>query len=455
MQRIKKAIFLLTCVLWSTNLFSQDITGTWYGELEVRGTRVPLVIKIYKTGNGFHAYMDSPKQNAYDIPMARTSYADGNLLLIANEGFSYRGLLSNGEINGKFKQNGLEFPLLFTREKFAEEKPLEPEQKPEDPRIFASEDIFFENHEAGITLAGTLTLPLQGDHFPAVVLISGSGPQNRDEEIYGKKPFLTLSDYLTRNGIAVLRFDDRGVGKSEGNFSTATSSDFATDVNAAIDYLLTRERIDKNNIGLIGHSEGGIVASMIAASSDKVGFLVLLASPGLPGNELLLLQSEALGRASGMSQEQLEVAKKINKKAYDIIRNSPQSTLKSDLTAHLKENTPWTDEKIEANIKSLTTPWYIAFMKHDPRPDLEKTKIPVLALNGGNDLQVPAEANLEAIETALIKGGNSRVTTKIFPALNHLFQRSQTGLPSEYGQLGVPFSDGVKELIAEWILNQT
>lgn len=455
MRKIKKSIFLLLFMLLSSTLFSQDITGTWYGELEVREVRVPLVIKIYKTGNGYHAYMDSPKQNAYDIPMARTSYADGNLLLIANEGFSYRGFLSQGEINGKFKQNGLEFPLTFTREKFAEETPAEPEPEPEDTRVFASEDILFENHEAGITLAGTLTLPLQGNNFPAVVLISGSGPQNRDEEIFGKKPFLNLSDFLTRNGIAVLRFDDRGVGKSEGDFSTATSADFATDVNAAIDYLLTRERIDKNNIGLIGHSEGGIIASMITASSNKVDFLVLLASPGLPGNELLLMQSEALGRASGMSEEQLEAAKKINQKTYDIIRNSPQNSLKSDLTAHLKENTPWTDEQIHANIESLASPWYVAFVKHDPRINLEKTKVPVLAINGSKDLQVPAEANLKAIETALKKGGNLKVTTKIFPDLNHLFQKSKTGLPSEYGQLGVPFSDGVKEFISDWILKQT
>lgn len=451
---MRKSIFLLICVLLTTNLLSQNITGKWYGELEVRGQKVPLVIDIQKTANGYSSTMDSPKQNAYGIPMYKTSFASGNLFIMSNQGFSYRGLLHDGEITGKFKQNGLEFPLIFTRDAPIAEVPEKP-KKPEETRDFISEDVSFENQEAGITLAGTLTMPLKGGNFPAVVLISGSGPQNRNEEIFGKKPFLVLSDFLTRNGIAVLRFDDRGVAESEGDFSTATTTDFATDVRAAIDYLLTRERIDKNNIGLIGHSEGGIIAPMVASTSDKVDFLVLLAAPGVPGDELLLMQNEALGKASGMNEKQLQAAKKTNRAIYDIVMNSPKGTFKTELTEYLKSNYPDLSEaEINAELAKIT-PWIQFFLKHDPRPDLEKTTAPVLALTGGKDLQVPAEANLNAIESALKKGGNSKVTTKMLPGLNHLFQESETGLPSEYGQLGQPFSGGIKEIIVEWIEKQT
>jgi pimeloyl-ACP methyl ester carboxylesterase len=438
----------------TTNLLSQNITGKWYGELEVRGQKVPLVIDIQKTANGYSSTMDSPKQNAYGIPMYKTSFASGNLFIMSNQGFSYRGLLYDGEITGKFKQNGLEFPLIFTRDAPIAEVPEKP-KKPEETRDFISEDVSFENQEAGITLAGTLTMPLKGGNFPAVVLISGSGPQNRNEEIFGKKPFLVLSDFLTRNGIAVLRFDDRGVAESEGDFSTATTTDFATDVRAAIDYLLTRERIDKNNIGLIGHSEGGIIAPMVTSTSDKVDFLVLLAAPGVPGDELLLMQNEALGKASGMDETQLQAAEKINRGAYDIVMNSPKGSLETDLTEYLKSNTPLKGDRLKKQVNALSRPWYVSLLKHDPRPVLEKTNTPVLALTGGKDLQVPAEANLNAIESALKKGGNSKVTTKMLPGLNHLFQESETGLPSEYGQLGQPFSGGIKEIIVEWIEKQT
>ena len=310
-------------------------------------------------------------------------------------------------------------------------------------------------------------MPKENGLFPVVILISGSGPQNRDEELLGHKPFLVLSDFLTRNGIAVLRYDDRGTAQSEGDFKAATSADFATDVESAIEYLKTRKEIDKKQIGLIGHSEGGIIAPMVANKSKDVAFIVLLAGTGLPGDQILLSQQRLIGKASGVRDELLQENELINKKAFDVVKKSNSlEQLEDDLTNLLNKflvDNPITDipqgmssdDFVKLQITQVVNPWMQYFIKYDPSLALEKVKCPVLALGGEKDLQVPSKENLEAIKIALAKGGNKKVTIKELPNLNHLFQESITGTPNEYATIEQTFSPIALNEILKWIKAQT
>jgi fermentation-respiration switch protein FrsA (DUF1100 family) len=411
--------------------------------------------------------MDSPDQGAKGIPVTSTSYEGSILKLeISTLGIHYEGNLDDKNVFiGIFKQAGQSFPLNLTKEKVEKEKLIRP-QEPTKPYSYYSENIKFGNTQDKIVLAGTLTLPEKYGNFPVVILISGSGPQNRDEELLGHKPFLVLADHLTKNGIAVLRFDDRGTAESTGDFKTATSLDFATDVEFAIKYLQARKEINKNQIGLIGHSEGGIIAPIVAAGSKDINFIVLLAGMGIRGDQLLLLQQELIGKASGISDTDLQKAKIINEGAFDILLKSNNSeSLETELTNYIKQilkDNPESekpagmseDDYVKLQVNQLLSPWMIYFIKYNPAPILEKVKCPVLAINGENDLQVPAKVNLEAIEEALVKGGNKKVTTKELPNLNHLFQECETGLPGEYATIEQTFSPIALAEITNWILKQ-
>lgn len=347
-----------------------------------------------------------------------------------------------------FKQGGVAVPLNLKRGEIA--APLRP-QEPKPPFSYYSEDLKFFNPKAKINLAGTLTLPKKDGKFPVVVMITGSGPQNRNSEMLGHKSFLVIADYLAKNGIGVLRFDDRGVGASEGNFATATSADFATDVEAAVGFLKTRKEINAKKIGLVGHSEGGMIAPMVAAKSKDIAFIVLLAGPGIGGSEILLSQLETLNRAAGLSEADVQLGNKFNKGAFDIVKNETiASEFEKKLTSYYQEF------KISKNIltsplSQLSSPWFQFFMRHDPKPVLMAVKCPVLALNGGKDYQVPPKENLQAISQSLKIGGNNKVTTKEFPTLNHLFQESETGLPTEYGKIEQTFSPIALKEISDWI----
>jgi fermentation-respiration switch protein FrsA (DUF1100 family) len=339
-------------------------------------------------------------------------------------------------------------------------------QEPKKPYPYYSEDITFENKKDNITLAGTLSLPKKEGTFPVVLLISGSGPQNRDEELLGHKPFLVLSDYLTRNGIAVLRFDDRGTALSEGNFKSATSLDFASDVEAGIQYLKTRKEIKNNKIGLIGHSEGGMIAPIIASKSKDVDFIVLLAGTGVTGEEILLLQQELIGRVSGISEKDLLRSKNTNKGAFEIVKKATsQEEMIKELTFYFEKiikETPETEkpkevkeeEYVKMMVDELSNPWMQFFIKYNPAVSLDKVKCPVLAINGEKDLQVPAKINLEAIKKALDKGKNKKSTVMELPNLNHLFQECKSGSPEEYATIEETFSPKALEVVKNWIQNQ-
>lgn len=461
---MKKLAFTILASLISLTFFGQEITGQWNGVLKVPGAQLRLVFNIEKTANGISATMDSPDQGAKGIPVSSSSFENSVLKIgVSQAQIEYEGTLGKDNIVvGNFKQGGQSFPLNLSKEKAEKEIPNRP-QEPKKPYSYYSEDIIFENKKAGITLAGTLTLPKQDGVFPAVILISGSGPQNRDEELMGHKPFLVLSDYLTKNGIAVLRYDDRGVAASKGNFKTATTADFATDVEAGIAFLKSRKEINKSKIGLIGHSEGGIIAPMVANQSKDVAFIVLLAGTGIQGDQLLLLQQQLTGKASGASDKALEKIKSSNIKIFDIVNKSASTEqLQTDLTNYLKQN-PDTEkpagmteeEFVKLQMQQIATPWMRYFIKYNPAPALEKVKCPVLALNGEKDLQVPPKENLAAIKAALSKGGNKKVTAIELPNLNHLFQECKTGSPQEYATIEQTFAPVALTEITKWIKTQT
>lgn len=461
---MKSITVIIISFFASCTMLAQNITGKWNGILKVQGMQIPIVFNITKTDSGYKSTMDSPDQKAFGIPVESTTFINEVVKLsIPKALIEYLGAVKNDStIIGHLKQAGQSMPLNLSRNELQKEKVLRP-QEPVKPYPYYTEDVTFQNKKANITLTGTLTLPKQEGNFPVVVLISGSGPQNRDEELLGHKPFLVLSDFLTKNGFAVLRYDDRGTAQSKGNFNTATTVDFASDVEAAVNYLLTRKEINKTKIGLMGHSEGGIIAPMVAAQNKNVKFIVLLAGTGIPGGQLLLLQQELIGRAMGVSETDLQKEKTINTAAYNIITKSIDSQkLKTDLSTYYTQaykDNPITDstksmsipDMVKFEVTSLTTPWMEYFIKYNPAPTLQKVKCPVLAIGGDKDLQVPAAINLDAINTALTKGGNKNVTIKQLPKLNHLFQECTTGSTAEYAQIEQTFSPTALVVILNWL----
>lgn len=461
---MKKLLLISFFAIISAFINAQDISGAWNGVLKVRGTELRIVFNLTKVADGFTATMDSPDQGAYGIPMTTAEFENNQVKLTHSAAtIIYTGSLSGEEkITGTFTQGGQSFPMDLTRS-VPEKKVIVRPQEPIKPYPYYSEDVEIPNYADSLTLAGTLTLPAKEGKYPAVILITGSGPQNRDEELLGHKPFLIVSDYLTRNGIAVLRYDDRGTAKSTGNFSSATSADMANDVEAAIRYLKTRKEINQSQIGLVGHSEGGIIAPMVAARSKDVGFIVLMAGTGVRGDELLLMQQEAIGRVSGTSEEDLKKMNSINRNLFDIVleSNNPDS-MKAKLSQYmhlvikeipdsLRPQGMSEVDFIDMTIKQVDNPWMQYFIRHDPVKDLQKVKCPVLAINGSNDLQVPAKVNLDNIQKALQEGGNSNITIKEIPGLNHLFQESATGNPDEYAEIEQTFSSLALNEIGNWI----
>jgi len=457
-------VFIL--VVMGCSAYSQEITGQWNGALKVQAMQLRIVFNVSKNGNGYSSTMDSPDQGAKGIPVTVTTFENSRLKLeIPAARIEYTGEWKGGEIIGTFKQSGMEFPLTLTRNQVEKKETSRP-QNPTKPYPYISEEITFQNGKANFELAGTLTLPNKEGKFPAVVLITGSGPQNRDEELMGHKPFLVLSDYLTRQGIAVLRFDDRGVGQSKGEFKNATTVDFAADVESALAYLKSRKEILSGKIGLIGHSEGGIIAPMVASQPGRTDFIVLLAGTGIRGDQLLLLQQELVAKAAGTADAEIQKTKEISLGAFDIVVKSAsaeaaKTDLRNYLTTEIKkmpaEGKPKgisDEEFIAMQLNQVTAPWMYYFIRYDPAKALEKVKCPVLALNGEKDLQVPAKVNLPAIEKALKKGGNKQVTTKELPGLNHLFQECKTGAPTEYAGIDQTFSPVAMAEVAKWILQQ-
>ena len=344
-------------------------------------------------------------------------------------------------------------------------------QRPQEPRApypYCEEEVFFLNERDHIRLAGTLTLPLSEGPFPAVVLISGSGPQDRDEAMFGHKAFLVLADHLTRLGIAILRVDDRGVGKSMGNFSDATSEDFAADALAGIHYLNTRKEIAHGKIGLLGHCEGGLIASMVAAQSRDVAFLVMMAGPALKGDQIVVGAGGVDCKDGWMSEELVAEIRAAQERIFALINqaNIPETKIRKeaevfhDLAARIRAEAPESKRKmaeivsaaIENQTELFLSRWFRFYLTYDPRTALMRVKCPVLALYGERDTQVPARENLEAMRQALESGRNKDYTLLILPKLNHLFQTAATGAISEYEQIDETMSSVALDTVSNWVL---
>lgn len=346
------------------------------------------------------------------------------------------------------------------------DKSLKRPQEPATPYPYYTEEVLFNNDHANVTLAGTLTLPSKRGNYPAVILISGSGPQNRDGEWMEHKPFLVIADHLTRQGIAVLRYDDRGFGKSTGNFHSGTSLDFSTDVESAIHFLKTRKEIDVKKIGLIGHSDGAMIAPMVAAKMSDVSFIVMLAGPGIPISELMVKRQVLMERRQGKSESEIQQSKEyIEALLTIIITSESEENLNSALNQFAndtKNQIPddqippgmTKDEFISRQVAMLSSPWFKYVFTYDPGPVMEKVKCPVLALNGDKDVQVPSAENLQAIKKALFAGENDDVTVKELKDLNHMFQECNTGMLDEYAKIEQTFSPIALTEISGWIKKQ-
>lgn len=450
------AIALTLCMVMTA--VCQDIVGSWAGKLNFGSSTLNLVFNISKADTGYKTTIDSPDQMAKGIPTDNTTFNDSVLSIgIKMLGASFSGTcVENDKIRGAFTQSGISLPIELSRQK-AEALIKSRPQEPKAPFPYKIEEIIFENESAGIKLAGTLTMPSKGTKFPAVILVTGSGAQNRNEEIMGHKPFLVIADYLTRNGIAVLRYDDRGTAKSEGNFANATTADFATDAHAALKYLTSRKDINLKKIGIIGHSEGASIAIMEAANNKDVAYIITLAGPGVSGKEIIEKQVETMMRNSGVTDLLIEKQMPTYKARYEILcQDKNIEQIRNEFIANIEKsiptdnlNQPAVKKEIDASVKSMTSQWYINFLKYNPATDLSKIKCPMLALNGDKDVQVDAEINLSAIKNIV----KSNLTIKKYPGLNHMFQHaSETGNPLDYASIEETIAPIVLSDITTWIL---
>lgn len=441
---------LITVLLLSIQLlFAQEITGSWQGELDVPGMKLPLIFHIKKEGEKLISTLDSPKQGATNIPVSTTSYtADQLALELPALGIYYSGKVTNESINGTFKQGGMELPLILSKIKGDGLAPkLYRPQTPKAPFTYKTEEVTFVNPSDKNTLAGTLSAPNNfNKKQPILIMITGSGKQNRDEEIFGHKPFAVIADDFAKKGIATLRLDDRGIGGSSKGTPNETSFNYATDINAAVLFLKAK---GFENIGLIGHSEGGMIAPIVTSTNKDVKFLVLMAGPGQPINELLVQQNYLAGKLAGMSEEALQKSSQINRMIYDFIKNYKGSTFDSDFDKFINSSS----EKLPDDVKKqVSNAWFRYFIAFNPDEYLSKIKIPVLAINGSLDFQVPAKENLEAIKKSLTKAKNKNFETYEFQGMNHLFQECTTGAMSEYVEIEQTISPKVLDKMSSWII---
>jgi uncharacterized protein len=438
----------------SEKVAASDIDGDWMGTLDAGGAKLRLVFHIFNTAEGLKATMDSLDQGAKGIPMTSVSRDATSLVMeLKPIDGKFAGKISadKATIEGNWTQKGQSLPLLLTRTKDAAmEVPKRP-QNPVRPLPYREEEVSYLNKEQGDTLAGTLTIPQGAGPFTAVLLITGSGPQDRDETLLGHKPFLVLSDWLTRKGIEVLRVDDRGVGKSTGVFGAATTADFATDVEVGVTFLKTRPEVNARKIGLIGHSEGGVIAPMVAARNPNVAFIVMMAGTGVPGDQILVEQKKLIEEAGGMMKADAEKQAAEEEAVLTLVVKEKDNP---DLAKDLKKKLEGTvaEPELGAQVKVLTSPWFRYFLAYDPAPALREVKCPVLALNGENDLQVPPAQNLPVIRKALQEGGNTNFEVVELPGLNHLFQTSKTGSPAEYARIEETMSPVAMAKISDWIV---
>lgn len=467
-------LLFITLASASATLAQQrPLSGIWEGDLIAGPQKLKLVFTI--SGNddkSYSAYMESPQQSAAKIP-ADTVINSGDSLYIELRKFGVRfsgSIINDSSITGEFFQ-GRSFALQLKKVavKTTIKKANRP-QTPVPPFPYQRIDTSFTSKDGKLKFGATLTLPSEkSKEYPAVLLISGSGPQDRDETIFGHKPFAVIADHLTKQGFAVLRVDDRGVGKSTGNHAGASSEDFAKDVEAGLDFLMLNNAIDKKNIGLIGHSEGGMIAPIVAARRKEIKFIVLLAGPGIPGADLLAEQNVAIFQSNGMAPAAATAYGEMFKTLTNTIAKAKDSVQAMSKGMELLENWTAADSvkklfKVNSAegrraylsdmVATIYTPWFRYFVTYDPAPNLQKLTAAVLALNGSRDLQVLPTSNLAGIKKALLKSKASTFEIKEIPQLNHLFQTCTQCTVEEYGSLEESFSPAALNIMSEWLMKQ-
>jgi len=462
---------LIILLLMAATAFCQPpLEGHWEGALQIQGTQLPLMLHFNADKSGYAGKFDSPKQKAFGIPLSSvTVQGDTLIFTLAEAQIRYQGKWVQGDsVVGTFTQAGRDFPMNLVRVQLGQgapnPQPVLRSQTPTQPYPYTYKEVKIQNNVDKIQLAGTLTLPKGKGPFPAAILISGSGPQNRNSEVFDHQPFLVLADFLTRQGIAVLRYDDRGVASSTGDFSKATSADFATDAAAAYDFLAGTKGIDKGKIGFVGHSEGGMVAPIAYGLRPKVGFMVLLAGVGIPVDVLLMEQLQAVGTAEGLSQTAIDSQLVKNKSIFGWLKQLPVSVALDSINGLFDaafqklplgavDSRKQLERQQASALKAYTDPWFLYFIRYEPASKLTAVKCPVLALNGDKDAQVQAASNLAGIQAALLKGGNTQVEVAALTGLNHLFQPTKTGAISEYAEIDTTFDVAAMQKISNWILS--
>jgi alpha/beta superfamily hydrolase len=450
---MKYISIILFLVLQSCVGYSQELIGSWSGKLDFGVQKLTFVVHMSHADGKWTAKADSPDQSAFGIPFQIEVKGD-SVFLHNPQGISLKLKHSEEDkLKGYFSQNGMTISVILVKgTALIQPRSAVKFQTPKPPYSYDTVDVIIPNTYATINLEGTITKPNTKGKFPAVILVTGSGPQDRDETLFGHKPFKVLADYLTRNGIIVLRYDDRGVGKSEGSFDKSTIDDFSKDALSALDFLKKQPNIDINKIGIIGHSEGGLIANLLAGQGvSTVSFIVTLAAPAIPIRDLMVEQLYSVGKSEGMSEFQLVMAKEINKKNFDVVKSDLNT---EEAYAQLKKNMNILEESdknavVRKEMLTLLAPAYRYFVRIDPTNFIKKIYIPVFGAFGTLDVQVPSTLNLLGYHDNLPK--NSKTVLKEYEGMNHLFQKAKTGKVSEYAQIDETINEQVLKDITEWI----
>ena len=476
-QKMKYLFLIIASVTLSSICGAQSFQGTWEGRLQIPSAlRLAFFLKSLPDGH-MSATWQSPDQTKLILSTDTCFVHQDSIFLLAKKfKVSFKGrILGDSAIEGIFTQ-GIDIPLQLKKvQKLTE---LKRPQTPVAPFTYNSQNVSFYNADKTIRYGGTLTYPKEDSGFsyfrapvyPAILLISGSGPQDRDETLFGHKPFAVLADFLTKRGFAVLRVDDRGVGASSGNFASATTADFADDAAAAIDFLKAQSQTDTGHITLIGHSEGGMIAPMLASRRTDVHGLVLLAAPGVPIIQLMQEQIEAVALSSKASPKLIQAEKDLFMlQAKELLKNADTNVIKKNTLLQIEKWAASQDSSllrelsftssaeistyVEVQTRAMNTPWYRYFLGFKPSQYMSKLDCNVLALNGSKDIQVLAASNLAGIKASLKKSKHSQRDVVEIAGLNHLFQNCQSCTVTEYATLEETFSQAALDLIGNWLLS--
>ena len=463
--RIPLMLTLLMAILALPSGFScaddteAAVFGIWGGTLSFPGLELQFVIRLSSRDDGSLAgallLLD---QSEKEYPAEKVTVEGDQLRLIVPAvlgSFEGRFDAERTKLEGRWTQGGRTHTVVLTR--VAKVSAAQRSQTPKPPFPYKVVEVTYRNERAPAAFTGTLTLPRGDGPFPAVLLISGGGAQDRDSTFLRHKPFLVLADHMTKTGTAVLRVDDRGVGESIGDRSRATSADYAEDALAGVAFLRSHPKIAGEHIGLIGHSEGGTIASLAAAASPDVAFIIMLASPGLPGAEYHVQYEASTGRATGQSEEAIAAKRAMQKRIFALIEQEDDPAVAEPrLRAMLREaNSGLPEARVDAAVRRFLSPWFRFSLRHDPAKTLQALRCPVLALFGEKDVQVPPKGNQEAIRAALERAGNARSSVEVLPRLNHFLQTCETGSPTEYGRIDETIAPAALTRVREWVIQQT